>query len=1044
MKIRKKIGRRVLTLALSVFMLCGMTAFPRTARADDGTRPGSIDQPLISDDAYVNLWTSDAGFSTDGGRRDYKLAVQVYVDNSLMTTYSRYHGYDKAGRTVSAWAEGKNRYTLTGMKLNGDAVQNPLALVPQEDDTLQIYLSSPRTDVTVTQQHALGGTTQSSYQLADGESTVVSLTTSSALETYGGLSVSYTPAQGTDPQLARVNSGHTQLTVTGSASISAIHVTVQYRKIDLNDTVAVSKSLAAPFNAATDSNFWLQFTVTGQQQTVAAKPLDVILVLDRSGSMAGSRMTMLKNAIIGSDKRGGSGTFLGSILPAGSQNRVAVVDYSSSSYSVPAVSSTDFEGVSGKASLLSYIDNLSAGGGTQTDSGLACAKSLLDSDSRDATKIVVLFSDGVPGNESNPSGNLNTGIVTGEAIGATRQAKAIRDAGAELYCISYISGTRQYEFTEQDSETLPSGTVPTDDGKAVRYSYKIVSETDTGGTHYYIESDDAPDLRIPVTRTWVDGRYDEYWSYQYDFYDFGSAFMQRMATPGSPQHYFDATGSIPLDRIFSTIAEQISTVATNVTITDPLDTVNCHLDLAAAGSVQWKTAGADDSAYQALGTVDTADAWYSVDPAHPDTISLHFKRVSAPGITVKFRAAPNAHVYSAPGATAANPDLLTNATATVAYTDVNGAQKVKTSDSAGANYDAGLDSPRIYIPCHVREVTQDTREFITNLPTRPVDLTALARVDNSTDTALTYTLSYYEGGALIADPAHYRPTAAGRHVITVKAAPSGAYPVPIADATLSVYIMDPQLTGEDTVFLGESDHLALRFDESSCGLTGYDFRYSWSKTAGAGGAQSIAPTGGAYTEQPAADTDYTVTVALYAAAGQQTPLTQTTLTHRVCVTRGALVLTKKIDSRYEDGSLLALNGAEQSFVFKIERRDAPGGAVLDTFCEVVSFGPNDAPDPSAGVYQKSRKVTGLRKGYYTVTEEDAWSWKYTRTGTVYTAPDGAAADSLAVGSTNADGSYFATEEKPAGVTVTDVRKSGANFLGDVAKAVNTLLTSGGC
>ena len=132
MKIRKKIGRRVLTLALSVFMLCGMTAFPRTARADDGTRPGSIDQPLISDDAYVNLWTSDAGFSTDGGRRDYKLAVQVYVDNSLMTTYSRYHGYDKAGRTVSAWAEGKNRYTLTGLKLTGDAVQNPLALVPQD------------------------------------------------------------------------------------------------------------------------------------------------------------------------------------------------------------------------------------------------------------------------------------------------------------------------------------------------------------------------------------------------------------------------------------------------------------------------------------------------------------------------------------------------------------------------------------------------------------------------------------------------------------------------------------------------------------------------------------------------------------------------------------------------------------------------------------------------------------------------------------------------------------------------------------------------
>ena len=59
----------------------------------------------------------------------------------------------------------------------------------------------------------------------------------------------------------------------------------------------------------------------------------------------------------------------------------------------------------------------------------------------------------------------------------------------------------------------------------------------------------------------------------------------------------------------------------------------------------------------------------------------------------------------------------------------------------------------------------------------------------------------------------------------------------------------------------------------------------------------------------------------------------------------------------------------RSFLYKIERKDKDGN-VLDTFYQTIDFSANQ------NTKEKTVKIKGLKKGYYTVTEITDWSWKY--------------------------------------------------------------------
>lgn len=109
---------------------------------------------------------------------------------------------------------------------------------------------------------------------------------------------------------------------------------------------------------------------------------DVVLVLDTSGSMSGTKMTAMKTA---------ANTFIDTVLQ-NDTTRVAIVSYASY-----ANNSIGFRNSSNKQQLKNFVSNTSAVGGTFTQDALRAAQIILDTYSSTASsKHIVLLSDGLP------------------------------------------------------------------------------------------------------------------------------------------------------------------------------------------------------------------------------------------------------------------------------------------------------------------------------------------------------------------------------------------------------------------------------------------------------------------------------------------------------------------------------------------------------------------------------------------------------------------------------------------------------------------------
>lgn len=148
----------------------------------------------------------------------------------------------------------------------------------------------------------------------------------------------------------------------------------------------------------------LEAYATGQSQVVQKDvPLDIVLVLDQSGSMSYTfsgntkRQAAMKEAVK---------TFINSVAgkynAETSDHRMAIVKFASDVSTL--VNWTQVDGT-GKNTLTRAIDGLptSPEGGTQTGLGMQRAQTLLDSSNytgsnqAQRTQVVIMFTDGVPG-----------------------------------------------------------------------------------------------------------------------------------------------------------------------------------------------------------------------------------------------------------------------------------------------------------------------------------------------------------------------------------------------------------------------------------------------------------------------------------------------------------------------------------------------------------------------------------------------------------------------------------------------------------------------
>ena len=312
-------------------------------------------------------------------------------------------------------------------------------------------------------------------------------------------------------------------------------------------TVGMEMSKTLQLNAdGKTGTLTLEAYATGNSQVVQKNvPLDIVLVLDQSGSMAYTfsgntkRQAALKNAVK---------NFISSVAdkydPETSDHRMAVVTFDSSASTL--VNWTQVDGT-GKDTLTTAIDGLpkSPEGGTQVGKGMQRAQTLLDnstykgSNPAQRTQVVIMFTDGEPGNYDFDISVANDAI---------KAAKTMKDNGVVVYTIGIFTGADPSQLYGTRRNANNDGSVGdywnSETASANRYMNYVSSNFKT-----------AADLGL-----------EDY--YYYGYYHR----ITKNYTRDSSNYYLAASDADGLNNVFSTISSTIggsdSTLTATATMVD--------------------------------------------------------------------------------------------------------------------------------------------------------------------------------------------------------------------------------------------------------------------------------------------------------------------------------------------------------------------------------------------------------------------------------------------------------------------------------------------
>lgn len=222
--------------------------------------------------------------------------------------------------------------------------------------------------------------------------------------------------------------------------------------------------------------------------TTTTKPCDIVLVLDQSGSMAddfdgNTRQHAMQQAV---------DTFIENVATKARdeevEHRIAIVKFAGKStdsvgddtyndggnrynYSQIVKELTpvnDADGANATA-LTAAVDKLTARGGTQRQNGLNHAQRLLNGvdSARDSSKVVIVFTDGMPGD-----GDFDASVATN----AIASAKTLKDGGVTVYTVGIFTGANPDEmYGASGFDTNSNGTV---NSKWVKDTWGLFPGTD--------------------------------------------------------------------------------------------------------------------------------------------------------------------------------------------------------------------------------------------------------------------------------------------------------------------------------------------------------------------------------------------------------------------------------------------------------------------------------------------------------------------------------------------------------------------------------------
>lgn len=221
--------------------------------------------------------------------------------------------------------------------------------------------------------------------------------------------------------------------------------------------------------------------------TTSTAPVDIVLVLDVSGSMDDpingyglqNKIDALKDAVNG---------FIDKVAEKSPNSSIAVVKFAGEektktgndkykskgyyyNYSQTVIDLT--AAGTGAAALKDAVNALDPDGSTAADYGMNRAKSIIDSvKNNDHQKVVIMFTDGEP--------NHSNGFETTVANNAIKASKSIKEAGATVYTIgcfntTYTDTDNVPKYMNRVSSNYPDATNMNNGTRGVGDYYKTVS-----------------------------------------------------------------------------------------------------------------------------------------------------------------------------------------------------------------------------------------------------------------------------------------------------------------------------------------------------------------------------------------------------------------------------------------------------------------------------------------------------------------------------------------------------------------------------------------
>lgn len=705
------------------------------------------------------------------------------------------------------------------------------------------------------------------------------------------------------------------------------------------------------------------FTTGKVTTTTSTTPVDVVLVLDQSGSMAydfngnstnndtSRRQYAMKQAV---------NQFIGAVADKydaeKSDHRISIVTFGSDASVLQGWTPVSQDG---KMTLQGEITGLpdTPSGATNVGDGMKQAETLMGSgynytgSNTTRQKVVVVFTDGVPTTQSDFSTNVaNTAI---------QSAKALKDSGATVYSVGIFNGANPDEmYGASGFDTNSNGTV---NSKWVKDTWGLFPGTDfpeadrpAGNRFLNLLSSNFEDAAEVGLKRETKGLGILHYKITYT--------IARNFNRTSSSYYLTANDSASLSRIFTTISENIGQASIDLSSSTVVkDIVTPYFTMPA------------NTADVKLYTADYNGKSFGMEqPAGSDvraTIDANTNTVSVTGFDFnKYYVADKRHegtygkkliiefsVQRKPGFVGGN-NVPTNGDTSGVYTE--------------KGVSAGLfDVPKVNVPIIAPELAgQDCHVYY--LGTQPMPEQMCTPYDTAGSDFSFVKVSYTttSGSVDMTQDGSYTVTATVSPKEEAASDSAGASAQPAtATATSHVNVYKPELTFQD----GEG-----YYGDTAPAFTGNltDTAWKHNDTVADTDVMGAAPvltisytpdTGAVVDGKINTRTDFGVAASVK--IGDQDVTNATTFLHTNCAGKTCTLPDGKAFLLHVNTCSLTIsktvtgqnNG--QSFVFTV--KDANGNVITTV---AVKGG-------------ASKTITGLPIGTYTVTEDTQWSWQYNLT-----------------------------------------------------------------